>query len=216
MHITCYFCILNTKYQHHGWRWIVPLKLCTPDHGILILPYTMVQLKCHCSIIYAAEQEDYGKRSGLSDSGTVLRWFSSHASFCLPRAISALIHTVCPIVPPPRNFSSLPPLSSHPPSPLIPLFFPLWSPGGLCERPGRRAEKKTRGVWKRREMLWGHHWVIIFPGKAGCMVRVCVCVCVCVCSVAFLKLCAYVWVGGEVCTFQCAQVYLCVWARVCF
>lgn len=62
---------------------------------------------------------------GLSDSGTVLRWLRSHASLCLPWAISAHshIHTVCPILPPPCNFSSLP---SHPLSvSLIPLYFPL-------------------------------------------------------------------------------------------
>lgn len=36
------------------------------------------------------------------------------------------------------------------------------------------------------------------------------CVCVCVCSVTFLQVCAYVWVGVEVCTFQSTSVFTCV------
>lgn len=110
---------------------------------------------------WQGKQRRHAEVTELSDTGTVLRWSSSHASLCLPWAISARshIHTVCPIAPPSYNFSSLP---SHPPSSSSsPLFFPLWSAGGLCERPGRRAEKKMRGVWKRREMLRGsslsHH-----------------------------------------------------------
>lgn len=129
------------------------------------------------------EEEKKKKRSHaevteLSDTGTLLRWLSSHASICLPWAISAHshIHTVCPVVPPPSNFSSLPSHSLS--SSSSPLFFPLWSLGGLCERPGRRAEKMMRGVWKRREMRWGsslsHH--ILWKGWLHGAVRgVCVC-----------------------------------------
>lgn len=124
----------------------------------------------------------------LSDTGTLLRWSSSHASICLPWAISAHshIHTVCPVVPPPSNFSSLP---SHS---LSSSSSPLSSPSGVWEGYVNGQGGGLRKWWEECERgeRWGggHPWVIIFSGKAGCMVRA---VCVCVCSVAFLKACAY-------------------------
>lgn len=121
----------------------------------------------------------------LSDSGTVLRCLSSHASSCLPWAISAHshIHSVCPIVPPPYNFSSFPSCSSS--SSSSPFSFPSGVREGYVNGQGGGLRKRWEECERGERCCGGHHWAIIFSGKAGCMVRVCVW------SVAFLKVCAY-------------------------
>ena len=106
---------------------------------------------------------------------------------------------------------------SHPSPPALspPLSSPFSFPSGVREG---YVNGQGGGLRKRREecergerCCGGHDWVIIFPGKTGYTV------CVCVCSVTFLQVCAYVWVGVEVCTFQLTSAFTCacVWAWLC-
>lgn len=83
---------------------------------------------CHHDLRHRMREREGKKRrhtevTALSDTGTVLIWSSSHASLCLPWAISAHshIHTICPIIPPLYNFSSLP--SQSPSSSSSPFSF---------------------------------------------------------------------------------------------
>lgn len=93
---------------------------------------------------------------------------SSHDSVCLPWAISAHshIHTVCPIVPPPWNFSSFP---SYRFSSLFSFPSGVWEGYVNGQRGGLRTDECERG----ERCCVGHRWLIIFPGKAGCTVHVC-------------------------------------------
>ncbi len=146
---------------------------------------------------------------GISDSGTVLRWLSSHASLCLPWAISARshIHTVCPIVPPPYNFSSLP----SPYSSLIPLS-PLESWRVMWTAREEGWEKDERSVKEESDVVG------VIAESSSSLVRLAapsVWVCVCVCSVCFPKnvcICLSVW--GS-CTLQSISVFACVCVCVC-
>lgn len=138
--------------------------------------------------------------TALSDTGTVLIWSSSHASLCLPWAISAHshIHTICPIIPPLYNFSSRPsPAPSHTPSPPSP---PVSFPSGVLEgyvngQRGRLRKRWEEWCEKGERRCWGHRWVITW------LHSVCVCVgvrlweSVCVCmlfSVSSMRECMYV------------------------
>lgn len=131
----------------------------------------------------------------LSDSGTLLGIkFPCELMFTLSY-FCTLTHThSLPYCTPSMSFL-IPPLLPS----LIPLFFPLWSLGGLCERPGRRAEKKT-SVKEESDVVG------VIAESSYSLVRLAA-RSMCVCSVAFLKMGTYVSVGGDIYT---SQVYLCV------
>lgn len=116
--------------------------------------------------------------TALSDTGTVLIWSSSHASLCLPWAISAHshIHTICPIIPPLYNFSSSP----SPALPSPPVSFPSGVLEGYVNGRGGRLRKRWEEWCEKGERRCrGHRWVIAWlRSVCGCAsVRECLCLC---------------------------------------
>ena len=73
-------------------------------------------------------------------------------------------------------------------------------------------EKDERSVKEERDAVG-----VMIESSYSLVRLATLCVCVCVCSVTFLQVCAYVWVGVEVCTFQLTSAFTCacVWAWLC-
>lgn len=169
---------------------------------------------CHHDLRHRMRERE-GKKwrhaevTALSDTGTVLIWSSSHASLCLPWAISAHshIHTICPIIPPLYNFSSLP--SQSPSSSSSPFSFPSGVREGYVNGQGGGLRKRWEECEKGERCCRGHRWVIKWLHGP--------CVCVWVFSVLFLKVCVFcmseweVWFKlscKQLCLFACVSIYL--------
>lgn len=148
--------------------------------------------------------------AGFSDSGTGLRWLSSQAILCLHRAISAHshIHTVCPLIPPPCNFSSLP--SYCPSFPLTPHFLsPLESGRVMWTAREEGWEKDERSVKEERDVvgsLLSHHNSLVRLASRS------VCVFSC-CPKTVYALCLSGWWSLHIPMNKC--IYVRVWAWMC-